>query len=137
MRLIGAFDTEKEAYTFYSFLLKEGVQNVYEPFQDEEKHKKRYRVWVFEEDDLDHAVSWFQQFQKNPNDPAFQNVQIPLVTLATPPSDPSIKEANDPVPSLPPRIRRRRFQMVLTQSIIEPRDVIDHFKSCHHLQTVF
>ena len=46
MRLIGTFDTEKEAYTFYSFLLKEGIQNIYEPFTMMNQHKKRYRIWI-------------------------------------------------------------------------------------------
>ncbi|MBS0652564.1 MAG: hypothetical protein JSR39_03460, partial [Verrucomicrobia bacterium] len=72
MRLIGTFDTEKEAYTLYSFLLKEGVQNVYEPFQDEQQHKKRYRIWVFDEDDLARAIEWLEKFQENPHAPEFQ-----------------------------------------------------------------
>ena len=40
MRLIGTFDTEKQAYTFYSFLLKEGVQNIYESYTDLNRKKK-------------------------------------------------------------------------------------------------
>jgi GlpG protein len=118
MRLIGTFNTEKEAYTLYSFLLKEGVQNVYEPFEDPDQHKKRYRIWVFDEDDLDRASDWLKQFQDNPNAPLFQNVQIPLVAI-TPPPDVAAKQDEElRLPDPPLRMRRKRFQLPLLQAII-------------------
>ncbi len=121
MRLIGTFDTEKDAYMLYSFLLKEGIQNIYEPFEDPQQHKKRYHIWVFNEDDLDLATDWLQKFQENPNDPAFQNVQIPLIATPPPIDVGRMEEEGDErfqIPPLPPRLRRRRFQMVLTQFIL-------------------
>ncbi|MGE0669936.1 MAG: rhomboid family intramembrane serine protease [Parachlamydiales bacterium] len=120
MRLIGTFDTEKEAYTLYSFLLKEGVQNVYEPYHDEQQHKKRYRIWVFDEDDLSRAIEWLEKYKENPDAPEFQHVQIPLVAL-TPPAESAPKQNEDlqmQLPPLPPKSRRKRFQMALTQFII-------------------
>lgn len=120
MRLISTFDTEKQAYTLYSFLLKEGIQNIYEPFDDADQHKKRYRIWVFEEDDFDRAFDWCKQYQENPQAPAFQHVQIPLVTTLAP-SESSAKKDEEPqiqLPPLPPRMRHRRFHTVLTQAII-------------------
>ncbi len=120
MRLIRTFDTEKEAYTLYSFLLKEGVQNVYEAFQDEQQHKKRYRIWVFDEDDLSRAIEWLEKFQENPGASEFQHVQIPLAALS-PPTDARIKQDEGLQMQLapsPPRSRRKRFQMALTHFII-------------------
>jgi GlpG protein len=84
MRLIGTFDTEKEAYAFYSFLLKENIQNIYEPFQEEKSGAKHYRIWVYDEDDLGKAVEWMKSFRENPNDPRFQGVAT--LTASTPPS---------------------------------------------------
>lgn len=118
MRLIGTFDTEKEAYTLYSFLLKESIQNVYEPFQDEQQNKKRYRIWVFEEEDLDRAIEFYGQYQQNPQDPKFQQVQIPLVALTPPPHLNSKSDEDEELPPLPPRSKRRQFHLVLTQAII-------------------
>jgi len=118
MRLIGTFDTEKEAYILYSSLLKEGIQNVYEPFQDEQQHKKRYRIWVFDEDDLGRSMEWLEKFEQNPNAPEFHHVQIPLVTLPRP-TDASAKQDEDlQLPPPPQRLRRKRFHMALTQAII-------------------
>jgi GlpG protein len=118
MRLIGTFETEKEAYQFYSFLLKEGIQNVYEPFQDPEKQKKRYRIWISDEDDLNRALEWLSEYQQNPKAAAFQNVQIPLAALPPSTENPAQRVEEEELPPLPPRIRRRRFQMVLTQCVI-------------------
>lgn len=79
MRLIGTFEEEKEAYAFYSFLLKQGIQNVYEPFLDAETKKKKYRIWVEEEDDLPAALEWLQELRANPSDPKFHKVGEELI----------------------------------------------------------
>ena len=71
MRLVGSVDSEKEAYVFYSFLVKEGVQNVYEPATDPQTKKEQYRIWVVEEDDFDTAYSFFEEYRKHPDDPKF------------------------------------------------------------------
>jgi GlpG protein len=118
MRLIGTFETEKEAYVFYSFLIKEGIQNIYEPYSDEKSGIKHYRIWVYDEDDLEMAVDWMSRFKENPNDPQFQNLATPLVT--PPPDYAQVSESEDlkwkPIQSI--RIKERRFSFTLTHMII-------------------
>ncbi len=77
MRIIGELDTEKKAYTFYSFLLKEGVKGTYEAVSD-----SQYRIWVDEEDDLPKALEWFEKFQENPDDPVFKDVALSPLIIA-------------------------------------------------------
>ncbi len=120
MRLIGTFETEKEAYVFYSFLLKEGIQNIYEPFADEKSGAKHYRIWVYDEDDLDFSIEWMDRFKQNPNDPQFQNLEIPLAATPPPPDYGQVTESEDlkrqPVQSI--RIKERRYSFLLTYLII-------------------
>ncbi len=120
MRLIGAFETEKEAYVFYSFLLKEGIQNIYEPFFEEKTGAKQYRIWMYDEDDLDMAVEWIKRFKENPNEPQFQNLELPLAATPPPPDYAQISETEElkwkPVQSI--RIKERRFTFLLTNLLI-------------------
>jgi GlpG protein len=120
MRLIGTFETEKEAYVFYSFLLKEGIQNIYEPYADEKSGTKHYRIWVYDEDDLDLTTEWMNRFKQNPNDSQFQNVEIPLAATPPPPDYAQISESEElkwqPVQSI--RIKERRYLFLLTYLII-------------------
>jgi len=80
MRLVGDFDKEKEAYVFYAFLLKEGIENTYEPFQDDKSGKKRYHVWIYEEDEFEPALDWLERYRTHPNDPLFQDIQQPIIS---------------------------------------------------------
>lgn len=120
MRLIGTFETEKEAYAFYSFLLKEGIQNIYEPYSDEKTGAKQYRIWVYDEDDLDIAIEWMKKFKENPNDSQFQNFAIPLVSTPPPPDYSQVSELEEskwqPVQSI--RLKGRRFSFMLTHLMI-------------------
>jgi GlpG protein len=117
MRLIGSFDTEKQAYTLYSLLLKEGIQNTYEPFVDNETHAKRYRIWVYEENDLDAAVAWVEKYKQHPEDPQFQEAEAPLIS-----SLPRFQEQEGAEPSegaepvLP--LKKGRFPFQLTHVIL-------------------
>jgi GlpG protein len=83
MRLIGHFKNEKEAYQFYSFLTKEGIQNTYETFKDPVSQTIEYRIWIYDEDDLDPASEWFQKYLKEPENPVFQSPQ-PIFVSPTP-----------------------------------------------------
>ncbi len=74
MRLIGALDTQQQATTFCSFLLKEGIKCSFEPFFDSSKKKPEMRIWVQEEDKLELAVGYLQQFKDDPSNPKFQQV---------------------------------------------------------------
>ena len=120
MRLIGTFETEKEAYAFYSFLLKEGMQNIYEPFSDEKSGQKQYRIWIYDEDNLEEAIEWMKRYKENPNDPQFVNVEIPTIATPPPPNYSEISEKEElkwqSVPSI--RIKKRRFPFNLTNLII-------------------
>lgn len=120
MRLIGSLNSEKEAYAFYSFLLKEGIQNIYEPSFEEKTGQKQYRIWIYEEDDLEEASQWMSRYKENPNDPNFQTPEIPSVAAPPPPEYSEISEKEElkwqPVQSLPPV--KRQFHFTLTNLII-------------------
>jgi GlpG protein len=120
MRLIGTFNTEKEAYTFYSFLLKEGVQNIYEPCVEEKTGAKQYRIWVYDEDDLDNAIEWMQSFKEKPDDPKFQSGELPMASTPPSPGYSEISESEDEKwqsrPSV--RIQTRPSAFTLTNLII-------------------
>lgn len=110
MRLIGTFQTEKEAYSFYSFLLKEGIQNIYELAPEEKMGEKQYRIWVYDEEDLQAAEEWLKAYRENPRDPRFLGLDAP--TVATPPS-PNYSEVSasedEKWQTVPPRRASARF----------------------------
>jgi GlpG protein len=120
MRLIGTVDTENQAYAFYSFLLKEGIQNIYEQFSEEKTNQKKYRIWVYDEDDLEKSIEWLKNFKEHPDDPQFLSPEIPVVPTPPPPNYAEISEKEDlkwqPVRSMP--IQRRRSPFTLTNLII-------------------
>ena len=60
MRLIAEFNSEKEAFSFHTYLQHHGVTSQYDMQQ------ATYRVWVIEEDDFDKAYNLFQEWHKNP-----------------------------------------------------------------------
>ena len=72
MRLIGSFETEKQAFALYTTLLKEGIENSYEPYLDEKSGKTLFRIWIVNEDDLDRAIPLLTLYQEHPEDPRFQ-----------------------------------------------------------------
>ncbi len=61
MRLIGDFQNEKLAFNFQVFLQNHGVKSLYDS-----TGPGAYRVWVIEEDDIDKALEFYQEWQKNP-----------------------------------------------------------------------
>src|SRR5580698_4593246 len=120
MRLIGTFETEKEAYSFYSFLLKEGIQNIYELAEGEKTGAKQYRIWVYDEDDLEVGLEWLKRYRQNPADPQFQGIDLPLSTAPPTPDYKEISRSeNLKWQSIPPsKIRMRRFSLTVTHLII-------------------
>ena len=119
MRLISTFDTEKEAYQFYCFLLKENIPNTYEAFQDTEQNKKRYRIWIEEEDDWHRALEWLEQFQKNPHDPKFQDVPIPVVVASSTEKVASRSfRGTFPLHPLRIRLRKRPVALIFTPLLV-------------------
>lgn len=71
MRLIGDFKTEKEATTFLLVLKKESIKSNFEPYENVVSGVKEYRVWVYEEDQVEYAFELFEKFKENPDDPFF------------------------------------------------------------------
>lgn len=118
MRLIGTFETEKEAYAFYSFLQKEQIQNIYESFTDAATGKKQYRCWIFDEDDFQEASDWLDQFRKNPNDPRFQQADLATATPPTPRYEEVTKEEHQKWRTTPIRRPPPRFRLTLTHLIL-------------------
>lgn len=120
MRLIGSFNTEKEAYAFYSFLLKAGIQNIYEPYSEATSKEKRYRVWVYDEEDLPQALEWQEEFTNHPEDPKFQLPQGPVGVVPPTPEYSQISEEEEQKwDSMPKgRLKNSRFSYVLTYLII-------------------
>jgi GlpG protein len=74
MRLLGAVDQESDAYLFSAFLTKENIRNHYESFTDPKVEVPRYRIWIEEEENFDQAAVFFEEFQKDPQDPKFHSL---------------------------------------------------------------
>lgn len=75
MRLIGNVKNEKQAFLFYSFLLGEGIHCTYEI--DKAEQKNVVLIWVYEEDQIERAEAYLEEFKANPNDPKFTKVEFP------------------------------------------------------------
>lgn len=73
MRLIGDFQIEKQAFNFQIFLQNHGIKSLYDS-----AGPGVYRVWVVEEDDIDKALEFYQEWQKNPVQTPPQETKIPI-----------------------------------------------------------
>jgi len=80
MRLIGDLTRENDAISFSHFLQSEKIKNSFEPFEELSSGKKGFHIWIFEEDDCDHATTLFEKFKHNPSDPLFQG-DLPLPSI--------------------------------------------------------
>lgn len=72
MRLIGDFQNEKQAFNFQVFLQNHGIKSLYDS-----TGSSAYRVWVIEEDDIDKALEFYQEWQKNPLQAPPPEVKVP------------------------------------------------------------
>ena len=97
MRLIGTFETEKQAFAFYSFLLKEGIHNIYESYADAQTGKRKYHLWIYDEEDFQVANDWLEHFKLHPEDPKFQDIEAALVStpLSAPASESEIVQEKE------------------------------------------
>ncbi len=68
MRLVASFDHEQQARRFSLFLQKEEIENTLEMQLDNKKDKFSYSIWVHDEDKLELASNYLQEFLKDPND---------------------------------------------------------------------
>jgi GlpG protein len=115
MRLIGTLETETQAHAFYSFLVRQGIESLYEFSSQEKTGIKEYRIWVCNEDDLPVATQLFEEYKQNPSDPKFQGAVSP------PPPDYAQISASEELKwqSVPPRrVRVRKFSAPLTVWIL-------------------
>ena len=65
MRLIGHFNSDKEARTFGDFLFVQGIETEFE------QEDNRWAVWVKADDDVPRATKLMKEFRANPGDPRF------------------------------------------------------------------
>ncbi len=120
MRLIGNFETEKQAYAFYSFLLKEGIDNIYEPYVDPKTHIKQYSIWVHNEDAFPRALEWFQRYHDNPQDPQFNSMEGSVPHTPPSPEFSQVTKEEQIKWALKPRIviKQHRLRLTLTHLIL-------------------
>jgi len=120
MRLIGTFETEKQAFAFYSFLLKEGVQNIYESYADSQSGKRKYRLWIYDEDDFQVANDWLEHYKLHPEDPQFQEIGASLASAPPPPQySETTKEEEAKWQSTPPlQVKVRSLHVTLTHFVL-------------------
>ncbi|MEI6242721.1 MAG: rhomboid family intramembrane serine protease [Chlamydiota bacterium] len=71
MRIIGTLKEESLATRFSLFLRKEAIDHAIDAKLDPEKGIYMYEVWIHNEDEIDRAISFFQDFMKNPQDSRF------------------------------------------------------------------
>ena len=84
MRLIGSFNSEKEAHAFYSFLLHQGIHSIYEAYSDAKTEHKGYHLWIYNEEDFPIAVDFLNQYRQHPEDPKFQDLDVSLTSVPPP-----------------------------------------------------
>ncbi len=111
MRLVARIAEEKQAFAFYSFLLKEGIKNIYESHADPETKEKLYYIWIEDEDQYEVALRWYEDFAEHPDDPKFK---APII-IKQPEPEPS------PTPERKEQLRNspiKRFKAPLTKWII-------------------
>ena len=81
MRLIGEIEGEKEAFTFYTFLLQEGIVAKYNRTLEEARFV--FEIWVEKEEEIEIAKHWFTEYEKNPEDARFKQNQHPIDSEGT------------------------------------------------------
>lgn len=96
MRLIGNLPYQDQAFCFSNFLRSKEIPNSIEPYFSEQDAKASFELWVHEEDQVDEAVGYFEEFQKDPDD---QKFKVEAVPEETPPA--SAEEEIQPKPEKP------------------------------------
>ncbi len=115
MRLIGTLDSEQQASIFCSFLLKEGIKSSFELFFDAKTKKQEMRIWVQDEDKLEMATEYLEQFKAHPDDPKFHQVSMAPQPISAQLVIPEEKEEKQ---SALLQTKPKRFSYPLTYLII-------------------
>ncbi|MBI5273559.1 MAG: rhomboid family intramembrane serine protease [Chlamydiales bacterium] len=75
MRLVGVVEQEKLAFRFYAFLQNKEINSLYE--QTRIDNQTVYQIWVYEEDKIDVAIDYFNEYIKHPENVAFDIKETP------------------------------------------------------------
>lgn len=80
MRLICTLDDQKAALNFSEFLKREGIENNLEITGNSDWGSPDYGtikcfIWVIEEDKLQEAQQWYEEFQLHPDNPVFSKLE--------------------------------------------------------------
>ncbi|MDR3624239.1 MAG: rhomboid family intramembrane serine protease [Chlamydiales bacterium] len=102
MRLIGPLETLEHAEKFSSFLQRENIANEIEKNSEQEK----FLIWVHNEDQVDVAKKWHQEFTTNPKNTFFDPPEQLVVTN----TDPLLIKKQPPI--------KRQFATPLTTLLI-------------------
>ena len=89
MRLVARFTDREQAIRFAQFLTSENIDNTLEA----KAEGPSFEVWVTNEDQIDQALRYYEEFQKNPDDFQFQTTKVTIEKSeeeAPPPRRPSI-----------------------------------------------
>jgi len=87
MRLIGNLSDQDLAFSFSNFLKSKKIPNSIEPYFNEQDAKANYEIWVHDEDQVDDAIGYFEQFQKDPDDSKYKIEIQPADETSTPPEE--------------------------------------------------
>lgn len=86
MRLIANLPNQDQAFCFSNFLRSKKISNSIEPYFNEQDAKVSFELWVHEEDQVDRAVQYFEEFQRDPDCQKFEVEIVPeeKLLLASP-----------------------------------------------------
>lgn len=71
MRIIKIFEKEKIAQRFSLFLQKKEIASTVEMKVEESTNKFSYELWVHDEDKIQEALGYLEEFEKDPQNPKF------------------------------------------------------------------
>ncbi len=105
MRLVGEIKEERQAYAFYSFLSKKGIDSSYEAHTDAKTGEQSYLIWIYDEDKVDEALILMEQYKANPDDTKFVEIKAP--PPPPPPASPLFEELREEAPHFKVKVRVR------------------------------
>lgn len=85
MRLIGTFQNENEVKKFALYLDKKGIQHQLEIIPERDWGNANYgninyQLWITDEDDVEKANQFLEQYRQNPDDPIYDSQKNPSFT---------------------------------------------------------
>lgn len=104
MRIIYSSSDPKQTSLLSNFLKSKGIENLVETSKGGDWGSPDYGVtssslWVIEEDTLDEALKWSEEFKKNPNNSQFLLSESHLKSILEP-LEKTLKAIPNPVPNL-------------------------------------